>query len=983
MMKKPIRIGTQMLLGFAVLLIFVVLLGATALLQTNQIYQQVVIMYDHPLKVRRALGLLDSAILTERLGVRDLLLKENDQQEQAALQLMAQATIDAEQQFDIIRQQYLGPKEDVSEAYKAFVVWHTTREQITRQALAGEIDAARRSLLPGSPVVAYRADMLSKIQVISRFASNKEDSLYAAASDLRSSLETQFILLISALLLLAGLISFHLLRSIQKPLESINEAILRFHEGDMDSRSPYKTENEFGVLSASINAMADRVQENVVHNRKMTHLAQVMLREDEAQNFFRAMLSALAEHTGAQMAAVYLPSANQAVFELYESIGAGEEAKRTFRVDSFEGEMGAALYTQKIQHIKDIAGDTRFVFHTVNGHFIPKEIIAVPILSGRRVIAMISLATLGAFSPNAFHLIDESLVTMSMRIQGILALRRNKEFQFELERQNRELDAQHYELTAQTTELAQQNSELEMQKRQLDEASRLKTNFLSNMSHELRTPLNSVIALTGVLSRRLAGQIGQEEHDYLDVIERNGKNLLSMINDILDIARIEAGHEDTFISAFNINDLIGEVMEMMLPQAQQKDIQLLFNPLQSAPLVTSDEDKCRHILQNLVGNAVKFTETGAVTLEVHLTREQIRVSVSDTGIGIAPEHIQCIFDEFRQADGSLSRRYGGTGLGLAIAKRYALLLGGDISVKSKPNEGSEFTLCLPLKSDAGKWASDGPEIDRFSNDSKPALPPADMSGKTVLLVEDNDVAVIQIRDLLEEMGIGVMVAQDATESLTLIEQKIPDAMILDLMMPGIDGFKLLQILRDLERTASTPVLILTAKHISKEELSFLKRNNIHQLIRKGDADREALQRAILSLLAVGVKHAPDAMPEKPRAEKPVVLVTEDDPDNMLTVKALLEDRFTVLEARNAHESVRMAAEHMPDLILMDIALSGTSGIDAFHEIRTLPQLTHIPVIALTASAMTHEREAILAHGLSDAFITQSPSSATQFITGGS
>ena len=253
-----------------------------------------------------------------------------------------------------------------------------------------------------------------------------------------------------------------------------------------------------------------------------------------------------------------------------------------------------------------------------------------------------------------------------------------------LEYQNRELESQKTELAMQSAELTEQNTELEMQKKQLSEASELKTNFLSNMSHELRTPLNSVIALSGVLNRRLAAKIPDEEYSYLEVIERNGKHLLSLINDILDISRIESGREEIEISRFNVNGLVTDVINLILPQAQQKNIELRQTAPGSDVFMTTDFDKFHHILQNLISNAVKFTDEGRVEVSAVKTGDTVSVSVADTGIGISANHLPHIFDEFRQADGSTSRRYGGTGLGLAIAKKYANLLGGNVTVKSSP-----------------------------------------------------------------------------------------------------------------------------------------------------------------------------------------------------------------------------------------------------------------------------------------------------------
>ncbi|MFZ4549900.1 MAG: response regulator, partial [Bacteroidales bacterium] len=549
---------------------------------------------------------------------------------------------------------------------------------------------------------------------------------------------------------------------------------------------------------------------------------------------------------------------------------------------------------------------------------------------------------------------------------------RIKTFSAKMELQNHELESQKMELYSQSAELQEQNSELEMQKSQLNEANRLKTNFLSNMSHELRTPLNSVIALSGVLNRRLAKQIPEEEYSYLEVIERNGKHLLTLINDILDISRIEAGREEIEITTFNINNLIAEAISLIYPQAKEKDVELLQDNGDQELNISSDSDKIRHILQNLIGNAVKFTDTGTINVSSAKSENGISISVSDTGIGIDEAHLPHIFDEFRQADGSTSRRFGGSGLGLAIAKKYTNLLGGTITVKSLIGEGSEFTFMLPLRYAAENRIIDQPVPEQFTHKLKPV--PGKFTSvpavKTILLVEDSDPAIIQMKDILHESGYSVLAAHNGGEALQIIENSIPDAMILDLMMPGMDGFQVLKTLREAESTANIPVLILTAKHITREDLSFLKRNNIHQLIQKGDVNRSDLLHAVAEMVTLKTTVPDSVQREKQNIKgKPVVLVVEDNPDNMITVKALLTDNYIVLEAIDGNQGVRMAKKHKPNLVLMDIALPEIDGIEAFKAIRNDGQMLHIPIIALTASAMTSDREIILAYGF-DAYIAK-------------
>jgi len=752
----------------------------------------------------------------------------------------------------------------------------------------------------------------------------------------------------------------------------MNNVISKFRNGDLTSRVNYSSQNEFGVLSEALNSLAESIQHNIELKEKEATLAGLMLSEDESKKFFHVTLNALSTYTDSQMAASYLLNDDNKTFDYFESIGLNEKAKQSFSADNFEGEFGLALSSQKIQHIKNISDETRFVFQSVSGQYIPSEILTIPILSGNRVIAMISLASVNKYKEQSILLIEKILATLSARIEGILTYRKIIEFSEKLENQNRELEAQKTELTSQSAELMEQNTELEMQKKQLDEASRLKTVFLSNMSHELRTPLNSVIALTSVLNRRLNNKIADEEYSYLEVIERNAKHLLTLINDILDISRIESGREEIEISTFNLNCLVADMVSMIEPQATLKNIHLIHLEKDSNLSITTDYDKCKHVLQNMISNAVKFTETGKVEVMIHQNEKTLEITVVDTGIGIADEHINHIFDEFRQADGSTSRRYGGSGLGLAIAKKYAHVLGGTISVKSRIGKGSEFKITLPLEYKSENRIVENEIIQQMKYPIKQSsqLATEGIISKTILLVEDSEPAIIQMRDILEDSGYNILVAHDGKEALWILSQTIPDAMILDLMMPGVDGFQVLKSLRELDHTAHIPVLVLTAKHITKQELKLLKKNNVHELIQKGDVKRNELLKAVSAMVLPQIQEIIEPQRELQNIEgKPVVLVVEDNPDNMLTVKALLGNDYKVIEAIDGNEGVAKAIEHKPHLILMDIALPAMDGIEAFKQIRNHVNLKKIPVIALTASAMTQDREIVLSHGF-DAYIAK-------------
>lgn len=965
MNTKNINIGTQLMLGFAAMLLFVIVLGIVSYQQTDKIQLETETIYNHPLKVRSAIGTLNFDILSMRLGTRDLMLAVSNSEKEEAIRLIEISVADALDQFKVLDAKYLGPRADIDNAYKAFINWKIAREENTKMVLSGEIEKVKESILSTGTVGSLREQMMTKIKVIDDFTYNKADEIYINSQKLENSLNNKLMLLVACIVLISGIVIYFVFRNISNPINILTNAARRFHKGDQTARSLYTKRNEFGVLSDSFNMLVESIQETTDLNEKVVSLASLMLSKYDAKEFFRETINALASHTGSQMAAVYLLSDNKQTFEHFESLGLDINARQSFNANSFEGEFGAAIYSHQVQHIKNIEADTRFTFHTVSGQFIPHEIITIPILTNNEVVAIISLASINKYSNQSIHLIDNIFVTLRARVEGIIAYHKTRKFSEQLEQQNRELEVQKIALASQSAALKEQNTELEMQKKQLSEASQLKTNFLSNMSHELRTPLNSVIALSGVLSRRLVKMIPVEELSYLEVIERNGRHLLTLINDILDISRIEAGREEIEIAKFDVNQLVAEIISTIQPQARQKDIELKQTTTTIDLYVTSDANKCRHILQNLIANAVKFTEKGKVEVRSQQNGTNIEISVTDTGIGISEIHQPHIFDEFRQADSSTSRKFGGTGLGLAIAKKYANLLGGTISVKSTTGEGSEFVLALPMLFAAENKIFEVGKTNGLKHTIKqvPSKPVFASAVKTILVVEDSEPAMIQIKDILDESGYQILVARDGSEALGITSNTIPDAMILDLMMPGIDGFEVLKTLREAEPTAYIPVLILTAKHITKEELKFLKRNNIHQLIQKGDVNRNELLRSVEAMVFPEKLETLKPVPERqPIGSKPVVLVIEDNPDNMITVKAILSDNFTIIGAVNGNEGVRMAKENRPNLILMDIALPELDGLEAFKTIRSDVVLQYIPVIALTASAMTTDREAILAYG---------------------
>jgi len=1001
---KNFSIGNQLFLGFSAIVLAIVVLGIVAFNQGVTLHKQTENLYHHSLVVRRAVSDIETNVAKMRLATRDFMLAKNNNEAQVAILDGLKAEQVVERNFRLIFDAYTGPRQDIDNAYEAFKIWNAARQKNHSLVLEGKLEDVKHNISSEGDVGVYRGIMLQKIQVVSDFAKNKSTVFLNDSQKTADDLGVEIMVICFIIIAFTIAVAYFFVSRIRLPLKELKNVVAAYRAGNLDVRSTNNTTNEIGTVAVALNDLLDNVKIGNIISEKIGRIADAMLVEDNAHTFFRTLLPVLATETNSQIAAFYILNESKTEFYLYEAVGLCADCdQQHFSAINFQGEFGVALASKKIHFVRNIPLDTRFIFNTVSGNMVPREIVTIPILVGSEVVAMVSLASLRQYTDESINLFYKNYDVLSARIDGILAYRNIRKVALRLQQQNIELEQQRNELNQQSTELAQQNGELEIQKNQLKEASRLKTTFLSNMSHELRTPLNSVIALSGVLNRRLQNVIPEDEYSYIGIIERNGRHLLTLINDILDISRIEAGREEVDISEFDINNAIAEVVEMIQPQAVDRHIKLLQHKTKQNVLLQSDNKKVRHILQNLIANAVKFTEKGSVEISVTKADNKISIQIKDTGIGIQAEHLTHIFDEFRQADSSTSRRFGGTGLGLAIAQKYARLLGGDIMVVSEHNKGSVFTLVLPEKNGTKIQLHD---IDStfeppvYSNYSVviPKLIPSSESERTnnILLVEDSEPAIVQIKDMLESNNYTVWAARSGAEALQLLTQFTPDAMILDLMMPVMDGFELLEKIRNFEKTKHVPVLILTAKHITKEDIKFLKNNNIHQLIQKGDIQRDALIHAVFTMVHPFVPETQNTVRETHNTERETrnteretqntkreidnaqltVLIVEDNTDNMTTVKAVIGGKFKILEAVDGAEGVQMAQKHNPDFILMDIALPVLDGIQAFKQIRSDPRLTHIPVLALTASAMLSDRETILAHGF-EAYIPK-PIDENQF-----
>ena len=344
-------------------------------------------------------------------------------------------------------------------------------------------------------------------------------------------------------------------------------------------------------------------------------------------------------------------------------------------------------------------------------------------------------------------------------------------------------------------------AELDGRAEQLRQASELKTRFLWNMSHEFRTPLNSVLALSRLLLDRIDGELTSEQERQVGYIKRSAESLLELVNDMLDLAKVEAGKADVEPVRFTVTSLFGALRGALKPLLTTSTVELLFDWAEDVPALYTDEAKVAQILRNLISNALKFTENGEVRVTARLSNDgqSVIFAVRDTGIGIAPEHHDRIFEEFSQIHTPLQKRVKGTGLGLPLSRSLAKLLGGDLAVESVPGQGSVFTLEIP--------AIMG-EPDRDSLSSRGT------ESKSVLLIDDDETFRYVLRQIVgNEPHYDLMEADGGDEGLRLARERKPDVIILDLQMPTVDGFTVLQQLGADERTSAIPVVVSTSMTI--------------------------------------------------------------------------------------------------------------------------------------------------------------------------
>ncbi|WP_442590131.1 response regulator [Pedobacter sp. AW31-3R] len=726
--------------------------------------------------------------------------------------------------------------------------------------------------------------------------------------------------------------------------------------------------------------------------------------EQELEELSTNVITQICNSLGATVGAFYLLNAKKRALELTGSY-ALEVRKGKLREIAFgEGLVGQAAREKILKQVNDVPADYIKVGSGI-GYLTPNTLILLPVLFEHETIAVIELGFAKPLTGIEQELLNVLSNLIGVAVNSAIARTQLRDLFLQTQQQAEELESQQEELRTtneelihkseelqaseeelrvQQEELRETNAELEEKANQLEErnlsvnqareamkakaeelevSSKYKSEFLANMSHELRTPLNSILILARILKENRPDNLNEEQLKYAGVIHNAGSDLLTLINDILDLSKIESGKIDLDIEQVRPAE-IRQNMELLFGEiAKSKKISFTANLGNGLPeRLMTDLARIEQIVKNLLSNAFKFTpENGNIKLDIGLAEKSIAyysdslknteekiisISVKDSGIGIPEDKQKLIFEAFKQADGSTSRKYGGTGLGLSISKELANILGGEIQVESEPNAGSCFTLYIPARIGEGTAITDemvpAAETPVIPLIPEPIVVPVDKHNKqTLLIIEDDEVFADVLKDYAIEKGFVPLLAHRGDTGLDMAIKNLPNAIILDVMLPVMDGWAVLKQLKANPQTKQIPVHMMSAGDFKGEmalkegAIGFLKKP-----IEKGQLDEA------FSILNAG--HIIYNF-------KTVLLIEDQELQSLVVKEQLVQKGIEVAQAFTGKEALDKLEEQAFDCIILDLNLPDISGFELLDQIKTQDRFTHVPVIINTAMELDQDK----------------------------
>jgi signal transduction histidine kinase/CheY-like chemotaxis protein len=634
--------------------------------------------------------------------------------------------------------------------------------------------------------------------------------------------------------------------------------------------------------------------------RALGEVSQTVNSTLDLETVLSAIVSKATQLSGTEAGTIYVVSGARQEYQLRATYGMTESLIDAVKDQHAEISKALALAIERRQPLQtpDLRADPPSVSRDIMLQAGYHARLVVPLLAADRIVGalVVRRQAAGEFAKNTIELLK------TFAAQSTLAIQNARLF-----------------------------SELEEKGRQLEAASQHKSQFLANMSHELRTPLNAIIGVTEMLREDAADLKREDEFEPLDRVLRAGRHLLGLINDILDLSKIEAGKMEVHIEEFGIAPLIDDAVKTVETLAAKNRNRVVVDCPPTIGAMQADQTRVRQALLNLLSNANKFTEDGTVTVRAEprqeAGRDWIMMAVSDTGIGMTPEQLGKLFQEFSQADSSTTRKYGGTGLGLAISRRFCQLMDGDITVESELGRGSTFTIRLPAFVDGDATAA----VHQAS--PAPTFRTGPGNAPLILIIDDDATVRDVIGRFLEREGFSVAKADGGKEGLRLARELRPAAVTLDIMMPDLDGWTVLAAIKGDPELVDLPVVLIT---IVDEKNRGYALGAAEYLVKP--VDRQKLF-GVLRTLCGSAGH-------------PLLVIDDDDLGRRQMRAALEQQGWTVIEASNGRDALTRLSEAQPDVIILDLMMPQMDGFEFLEEMRRKAEWRDIPVVVVTAKELT-------------------------------